>query len=333
MAELEEKSAQPSLRDVFNAVASEAVRDFPELKGRFILVDVEEGIPFGIPNLMTTNFPSIDALEQYLNPISQSVSASGTSKAIYDPEHNLGVIFYNSAAKSEPLGNAVGEVANAIAVIDHELGHIVIPAKDDINTPDGSIRSETQADLFGALRQMKRVGNSDQPARRLAYTRARALVLQGGDDAQEHFSAFALLELADMSKTTNLAALTPQMATGMAEVLGEQYAVSAAEAKQLADAFAPVRAAMADADMTAENVAREMAKITLSATVGSNIYRLGSFVLEPYLEGDIRVFGKPLKLEGGYWDEVRAQVAARDAAPATGGLLIISPKAAPTPPR
>lgn len=330
MAQPEEIPAQPPLRDVFNAAAHEAVRDFPELEGRFILVDVEEGIPFGIPNLLATRFGSIGELEKYLNARSQAVSASGSTKAMVDPDHNLSMIFYNSAVKASPLGDSASEIANAIAVIDHELGHIVIPAKEDINTPDGSIRSETQADLFGALRQMKRIGNTDQAARRLAYTRARALVIQGGDDAQEHFSTFALLELADMTKNTNLAVLSPQMATGMAEVLGTQYAVTAAEAKQLADAFAPVRA-LVDKEAPAEDVVREMAKVTMAATIGSNTSRLGSFVLEPYLEGDVRVFGKPLKLEGAHWDEVRAQVAARNAASAPGSFLIISPKA-PQPP-
>jgi len=108
----------------------------------------------------------------------------------------------------------------------------------------------------------------------------------------------------------------------MADMLGEQYAPSAARVAAMAEAFAPCR------NQPAGIVARKMAEITTAPDASDDVFKLGSFALSFYLKGLIRVHDAPLKLEGAYWDEVRDKIAARDAQPkAPAGLILFSSNA------
>lgn len=311
-----------SLSSLFNALAAETQRDFSDMRGRFILVDVQEGAPYGLPNLPATRYGSIEQLERDLQQGAQRAEDANTSMAYHDPAHGLNVIYFNSAAQLAPMGGDSGSVENILAVIDHELGHLVVPAGDDINTPDGTLRAETQADLFGMLRRMKRGGNNPHAPEMLAFSRARALLMTGDADAQEHFTAFALMELAAMAKTTDLSKLTPLAATGMADLLGRQYALTAAEAKTLAESFAPYRDAV-ESGVPLEDTLKTLAAVTLDEKASANTRRLGGFVLSFYLDGKINLHGKPLTLSGDAWDDVRAHL--KDTKPAAPAGLIIVP--------
>ncbi|MEZ0262529.1 MAG: hypothetical protein ACAH80_16110 [Alphaproteobacteria bacterium] len=323
MQENETAPEKPSLSAAFNAVAQEAVADYPALAGRFILVDLQEGQIHGIPNLMVTKFRSVEEVEKYLNDKAQKAIEQNTSNSVYDGTRGgLGVIFYNGDAQQPIFGTS--DVENALGVIDHELGHILIPGGMDSTTPDASIKSENKADLFSALRKARRDGEDDIAGTRLlAFTRARALILSGNEETQEHFTTFSLMKLAEMMRTTPMHKLQPQMAVGMAEMLGDQYSPSAERVKALAEAFTPCRGM--DPRLGAEGVARNIASVTTAPDASDDVFKLGSFVMSFYLNGQIRVHGKPLKLEGAFWDDVREKIAAREAQPkAPAGLILFA---------
>jgi hypothetical protein len=312
---------------IFNAVVRETLQDFPALNGRFILVDIEEGALYGLPNLLATRFPSVEAVEAYLNEGAQAASAANTSVSRFDPAHDLRVIFYNSAAKQQTFGG--NDAENILGIIDHEIGHLVADNETE-DTPDGAIRSETRADLFAALRNAQRSGSTAkqngaadaESIRLLAFTRAYALMADGGAEAQEHFTAFALLELAETSNTTHLAALKPQMAAGMAEFMGQQYAAKASEAAEIAAAFKPYRDAIA-AGGTPEQALKTVAETALGKNASDGTAKLGGFLLDYYLKGKISIHGQPVQLAGDYWDGVREQLKAREAPAAPAGLIIL----------
>jgi hypothetical protein len=318
---------KPSLSAAFNAVAQQAVADFPTLANRFVLVDIEEGQIHGLAHPALTNFSSIEALEQYLSEAATAASDNNTSTSRYDGTHNgLTAIFYNSLAQQEQVFGS-DDVENALGVVHHELGHILVPGGMDDSTPDAAIKSENIADLFSALRKARRDGDDDPAGvRLLAFTRARKLILDGGADAQEHFTTFSLLELADMMQTTSMGNMPPQMAVGMAEMLGGQYAPSAARVRDMAEAFAECRGST---DVAA--TARKIAAITTSPAASDDVFKLGSFVMSYYLKGLLRVNNQPLKLEGAYWDDIREKIAAREAKPAKPQGLLIIGAAAPAP--
>ncbi len=326
-AETTPQQKDTGLSAVFNAVVRETLQDFPALNGRFILVDIEEGQLYGLPNLIATRFPSVDAVEAYLNEGAQAASAANTSVSRFDPAHDLRVIFYNSAAKQQTFGG--DDVENTLGIIDHEVGHLVADNEAE-DTPDGVLRSETRADLFAALRNIKRSGSAAgqngkadaEAIKLLAFTRAYALMADGGADAQEHFTTPALLELAETSNTTHLAGLKPQMAAGMAEFMGQQYAPKASEAAEIAAAFKPYRDTLA-AGGTPEQALKTVAEATLGKNTGDGTAKTGAFLLDYYLKGKISIHGQPLTLAGDYWDGVREQLKARETAPAAFGLIIL----------
>lgn len=318
MQDPENTTGKPSLSDAFNAAVNDVLADFPKLKGKFAVVETEEGKIHGIVHPAATGFQTIEQIEKYLTEGAQHSDELQTSYTRHDPNHKgLSVIFYNSAFQQQVFGD--DERENALGVIDHEIGHILVPGGLDSSTPDAAIKSENKADLHAVLRKARREGAGAADCRTLAFTRAHALITDGSAEKQEHFTTFALLELAEIAKTTKLSTFTPDMAIGMADMLGEQYAPSAARVAAMAEAFAPCR------NQPAEVVARKMAEITTAPGASDDVFKLGSFALSFYLKGLIRVHDQPLKLEGAYWDDVRDKIAAREAQPKTpAGLIIIS---------
>lgn len=317
---------KPSLSAAFNAAVREALTDFPKLKGKFAIIETEEGEIHGIVHPAITGFSTIEEMEKYLTEGAQHSDKIQSSYTRYDAAHGgMSVIFYNSAFQQQVFSNDAEE--NALGVIDHELGHILVPGALDSSTPDASLKSENKADLYSVLRKARRTGAGASDCRTLAFTRAHALITDGSAEKQDHFTAFALLELAEIAKTTKLSTMTPDMAIGMADMLGEQFSPTAARVKAMADAFADCRGST---DVAA--TARKIAEITTAPDASDDVFKLGSFALSFYLKGLIRVHGAPLKLDGAYWDDVREKIAARDAqSKAPAGLIIISSGAATGP--
>lgn len=311
-------SERPALSAIFNRAAEAAVRDFPGLAGRFMIVDLEAGEIHGLPDLAKTGFSSVEALEAHINDAAGAALENGTSTAHHDKSHGgLSIIFYNSANEGDAAAGALG-------VVDHELGHLVVNGALETEGPDGEIYAETAADLFSALRQMQRGGNHPAGIRTLAFTRAYDLINRGNADAQAHFTSFALLELADMAKTTDLSKLEPMLAAGMAEMLARQYAVTAKESASLAKSFEGY--AETSASLGLDAALKTVAAKALDAEAPEAQRKLAKFFLGFHLEGKILVQGAPVQLQGAFWDDVRERLD-RDAPKAPAGLILLAPRA------
>ncbi|MDE1152246.1 MAG: hypothetical protein PW788_06900 [Micavibrio sp.] len=320
MADENEISARPALSAAFNKVAQRTVADFPELEGRFLLIDLDAGEIHGEPNMLKTAFSTVEEVEAYINDAAQSAIESGTSSSTYSPEHKLSIIFFNSAGQTSFGGAAVEE---ALGIIDHEIGHIVVKGALETSTFSELVYAETAADLYASMSHARRNGNDPAAIRTLAFNRAYGLVTRGDEDTQAHFTAFALLELADMAKTTDFSKMEPRLAAGMAEMLAQQYALTEPEVKMLADTFKDYRA---KAETGIETALKYVAQQTLAPDASPAVERLGGFMLSFYLDGKISVDGKPVRLAGAEWDDVRAQLKQKTERPAAPAGIILLPQ-------
>ena len=106
-------------------------------------------------------------------------------------------------------------------------------------------------------------------------------------------------------------------------MLARQYALPEEDVRRLRDAFSACADTMKKTG-NAEEAVRRVAEATLAPGAAEDVFRLGSFTLSFYLASKVSVHGKPLELEGAYWDDVRAQLKSREEKPAASGLIILA---------
>lgn len=270
------KAAPRSLKDVFNSFAADAVERFPQLRGKFLIMDMNEHILYGLEDLDTdaTRLTEASALRFVsLHPTTRQLEDDKdlTSRAIYDRKHDISILFVND--EIDPVS-----MRSAMHVMDHELGHLGIAGSlySEYDTPE-ELKGECIADAYALIRHFQRFGaETDCKDKYVSpFARARALIFNGHGG---HFTSFVLDEIIKRRQAIDFASLTPAQTAAMAVEYTEQFMPSMATVQKLQTAFAPVKAAWEED--TTQGV-KALIDITLR-TEDPDVFRTGRIWLEKF---------------------------------------------------
>lgn len=308
-----------NLRDIFNAEADRAVADFPELRGRFAVVNVPDQEWYGSVDAERAGFSSERVLNAFLAHMARQSDEHKSSIATRSPRHDFNVIVYNPLPFKLFAGPDDAPEVEALAVFDHELGHLVVGGGFDSKDP---CYRECAADTFAMLRNIQRFGEDSTAIRRGGWRRAYDFVMSG---SAMHFTTLAIDEIDRLKHRIDFAAMTPSQTRLLAMRIALENVPHPDIINSVANSFSPVREALRRTG-SMETALRALADITLGNENAFYIFRIGSRVLEPFLKGGIQTAQGPRRLEGAYWDDVRRKMDAHMRRLDSDGILIGIPQ-------
>ncbi|MEZ0223075.1 MAG: hypothetical protein ACAH83_00850 [Alphaproteobacteria bacterium] len=310
------KREEIPLREIFKVAVREAKESYPDLAGRFTVINLPDNVMHGRLDISRTSFKSEDALRDAVKKAIESSSKLKSSIATLNED--LCMIVYNPNPASDALFTTANmpRPMNVLAIFDHELGHLLIPDAMKTSTLSESLFSEAAADVYAVTRNIQRFGEHAQGASVISWKRAVGFVEHGG---QSHFTFFALDALAQMQEKIDFKALTPQQTLQLARRIALEHTPHENLVRNLSDAFQPYRDTLKSHGR--DTALKVLMEITLAEESGYYAFRLGAQMLEKYLQGSISVGGKKVKLEGPWWDEKRKELDQRLAKLDKEGIL------------
>lgn len=305
------KGSQADLLKIFNAFAREALRDYPQLKGRLALY-----------NASTQSWHSLPGCGKGKHAPTQNLVMEATSNdegftAFAVPTDEYALIAYHvSDRKARTMASTSDALRREIlATLEHELGHLVAPA--GIYSKYGDNFSECVADAFAFIRQQQKYRDVQRPLKATAWIRTHEFVL---DRESLHFTLPVLTELQAMLQEYDLSRLTPSQSANLAYRLARQYACTRRQLRRLMRVFAPARRICKRRGLKA--ALKKCAQVMLARRRkdAALIYAVGSALLRPYLDREIELLAtlvrkqdaQRLRLTGPFWDDVREKMAWRD---------------------
>ena len=213
---------ESNLADTFNAFASKAAADFPELAPEFAIYNVPTDTLYGHfkpsqkERLLKIARKSIRRGMDRLHGAAAALHPSATGEG-----HYLMDVFINDPAELS---------TNAL---EHELGHLVAPG----GVSDNTNFSECVAETFSLLyqQQVHPLRNQSEKSKYEAAWR----LLERGDVS--HFYPPVLQSLERLSTSYNLKLLTPVQTANLAYRLSFVYGLEKKELKILTEAFKPLQ--------------------------------------------------------------------------------------------
>jgi len=293
-----------TLRDVFNREVATAIADFPELKGRFVFINIPDDQTIASIEQGRTLLAAPEQFNYVAAQIAGSAKASGTSLATKVKAANLDVLAFMPLPYSIFAGRDQSGEMEAVAEFNHELGHLVV---DGAFSAADTCYKETAADVFAALRHIQRYGDDSRATSKAGWYRAFDFIMTG--DAG-HFSTFGLDALAALQADgTNIAALTPSQTAALAKTIADDHAPDADAQARLTAAFKPAREVMQES-REVQTCLKEIARLSLE-TEEEDTFRTGERALRHFLNGQVPT----MPLTGHEWDDIRKKIAARKASP------------------
>lgn len=318
-APLPEFSTHKSLTALFNAEAKKATEDFPELAGRFALVNVPEGEAVTFVDPMRTRLRSQRELDYILGDVAGAAAEAHSSLATKLP-NGLNVLAYTPLPFRMFTGRDQSEDMETLAVIDHELGHLVVGGA--FSSKDSCYR-ETAADAFAVLRHMQRYGDESRAIEKAGWRRAFDFVMTGD---RGHFTTLALDELDAVKHKIDIKAMTPDQTMKLAQRIALEHTPHFDATDIIGASFSPVRMVMERSGSVEEGL-KALAGIALASDNAFYTFKIGARVLKPFLNGEV-LDGRthqPIELKGDYWDKVRQDLAAKSAQLKDDGILFGMP--------
>jgi hypothetical protein len=294
---------QKPLSEIFNLYAKEAAKDFPQLKGRFAILDVAAHDYHGDVDVKKSGFASDTEFADYLSKVCQSSEGGNTSKAKRRLKHGFCLIAFKGFM---PVIHCAEQ--DLMRTLDHELGHLVVPdALGGAKTQSHTNFKECAADIFSCLKHIQRFGAGSNLIDKLAWKRAINLVSYGEID---HFTSFALDALRPLLDKIDVKALTPQQMTDLSWNIAAKFSLPENLIQQLDAAFKTVKSKVTKGAAVEERL-KPVADF-LCGDVDDHVFRAGLAYLKPYLETGTGFKGKSVDLSGDYWDMVRKTLAEKE---------------------
>lgn len=296
-APLPKNEPPKSLSDIFNHEVTRALKEYPHLRGRFAMINAPDNEIYADIDPQQSGFRNEGELNHYLGKLANDGIKMKSSLASRNLDANLDVIVYAPLPFKLFSGPKDAPEVEALAVFDHELGHLVVGG--GFHSKDPCYR-ECAADTFAAVRHMQRYGEDTDFIARGGWRRAYDFVMSG---SAMHFTTLALDELNRIKGKVDFKAMTPAETTLLAQRVALEHVPHPDIINSVARSFHPVRQTL---KRTGDHEAalRALADITLENENAFYIFRIGSRVLEPFLAGKIQ----GVKLEGQHWDDVRARM-------------------------
>ena len=287
------KRAAPRAAFDFNAAARKAAADHPALRRSAAFIDARSNGWIADDKLiekiidedeMETIEDVVKSAKRLKTSFSQAVKLDRSREAhaiIFHPDRH-------------PLFSPQPGVIDDTGSFDHETGHVLAPDFHDT-------LGENAADAYAMLRRLQRFGPDEADADYCGWKRALAFAITG---ATSHLTTFTVDKIVLDAKTADFISLSPKETAAIARAYAKAHTPDDKALKQLAKAFAPVKGKKAN-----EETLREIARITLAAKAGSDIFYIGSRILEkPLTEKSVRFNGRTIALKGRYWGDIAARL-------------------------
>ncbi len=311
-------NGKQSLREIFNHEVQKATEDFPQLKGRFLFINLPDA-----DTVISVDPSRVNLRHGELQHIADSIAATaekaGSSLATKIPNTGLSVMAYTPLPFKMFTGRDQSDVMESMAVFDHELGHLVVEGA--FFSKDSCYR-ETAADTFAVLRHIQRYGDESRAIEKAGWRRAFDFVMSGD---RGHFTTLAIDELAQLKDKLDIKAMTPDQTIKLAQRLSLEHTPHFDATDTISAAFRPVRQAMQQSE-NIETALKVLADIALASDNAYYTFKIGARVLAPFLNGEVQNGnGEKMLLKGDYWDDVREQMRDKSASLKKDGLLFGMP--------
>ena len=330
----QEQKRKQSLSELFNSFAADTAQRFPELKGRLLIMDMNEFVVYGIKDIDTkatglTKEAALDYMAQHYVTEEMEDDKNISSCFVHDKYRHLETFFINDRINRSELNDVTPEAEAFILYgLDHELAHCAL--KDGIsetNSLHGALVAETIADAYALIRHYQRFGvestyhdKSTDP-----YARISQLIFQG---SKTHFTAFVLDEIIKRRHQIDFDSLTPQQTATLARRFALEYMPSEPMIRELHQIFKPVRTAPKP---RAEEGVKALIGITLDPKSDYHTFKLGSLWLDRFLETRTLPNGKTITLPEKYLDDVSKKLKERELKFAKEDILFNMPTIPPKP--
>ena len=318
-APLPENTGSKSLSAIFNAEVKKALTDFPQLQGRFMFINAPENGAVLDIDRERVGIRSDRELQHILSDIKQEAEKAGSSMATKLGRDSLDVLVYTPLPFKMFTGKDQTPEMEAMAVFDHELGHLVV--RGGYFSQDPTLR-ETAADTFAVLRHIQRYGEESKAIEKAGWRRAFDFVVSG--DAG-HFTMLTLDEVTKLKETLDIKKMSPQQTADLASRLALEHTPHADVTNSIAFEFEAVRQTL-KRTKNIEAAMRTLAEIVLDDQADFYALKIGGRALKPFLNGDVRnADGTPYEFKGAYWNSVKDELNAKLAQVDKDGLLFGMP--------
>ncbi|MBI1216692.1 MAG: hypothetical protein GC185_12850 [Alphaproteobacteria bacterium] len=314
-APLPKNDQKLSLSHVFNTEVRKAMKDFPELDGKFLLIDTENKVVHGKVDPSVARVDQ-NQLDDIIMKVAEGSERAHSSLATKLDRVNLDVMAYTPLPFKLFTGKDDPGEMEAMAVFDHELGHLVV--RGGYYSEDPCFR-ECAADSFAVLRHIQRYGDKSEAIERAGWRRAFDFVMSG--DAG-HFTTLAIDEIAHIKDDLDIAAMTPEQTAKLAMRVSLEHTPHPDITEACAASFAPVRKAMQQTRSLETGMAL-LAEIALANDSAYYTYKIASRVLKPFIEGKVQVPGQTF--DGKKWEDIRTRMEDRQKQFDSEGILFGMP--------
>lgn len=304
-----------SLCDIFNAFADDVNTRFDEIKGRFLLWDMNTFDVYGAQYLDTKRTGLSDATAfDYLSrqQVVQEMDEDETmsSESAQNSRRGLKIIYLNNRVAEDEFNRVSKKTEMSLLLtLDHELGHCVLDgAHNHTGKLDRGIYAESIADAFALIRHYQRFGvNSGyQDKYTSPFMRAHNMIFSSDD---YHFTAFVLDEIVKSRHQIDFQKMTLKQTADLARLFTAEYMPPLKIVQDLYEAFKPVRM-QARANPT--KAVKTLVNMTLNPESDYYVVKLGALWLRHFLEKPEMPNGAQVKLTAEDIAHTKKLVAARE---------------------
>lgn len=310
-----------SLSRVFNAYVAEVKQQVPEMRGHFAILNIAESRVHMDIDLQKSGFKDHAELMDYMSKLQATYAPHQTSVAHFDGKHNLGVLVYNGPKHMQMFADPVKDpLKNIVSIMDHEFGHMTVEGAyyySNRHSPTEIIYAEGAADVYAGLRHISRFGGSGDDIRYLSWQRSKHLVENGHTS---HFTSLSLDKLADLADAYDLSGLSAHQAIELSARIASETAPHAATLKE-ASRFLPHINPQDVQVKGYESALKPLGDKILHGDMDYMAAKIADRFLSPFLMEQVVFKGKPVLLDGPYWDKVRIALCDHNMAQEKLGVL------------
>jgi hypothetical protein len=307
-------SGQKSAFDFDRAVA-EAYEMFPHIDGSVYFVNAQTGkLVHPDPAFLEETNASINKNASLKKCLARQAKEHRLKKSssclpMLDDGGNIKLTFiflYMEKDLFRVLGNNHTMAEERHMIFDHELGHVAIPG-----TLANSVKNESVADVYAALRHFQRYGTETGAVETLMQRRAAFAFI--GQDAL-HFTSQALETALSFREQFDFKTLKPGEIASMAKYIGRNGAISRKELNSLSYHFNKLKDVFDG--FRNDQPLRKIAERVFAARSPA-VTKWGTVALKALLDKKISLIPnkRRLPLNSFYWDNVREAIKTQDNTP------------------
>ncbi len=294
-----------SLSRVFNAYVKETVRYIPEMTGHFAILNVPESRVHMDIDPKKAGFTDKKELMDYMAELKAIYSPHETSVAHFDGKRNLAILVYNGPLHMQMFADPIRDpLKNIVGIMDHEFGHITVEGAyyySNRHSATEILYAEAAADVYAGIRHISRFGGTGDDIRQLSWQRAKYMI-EHGDNL--HFTALSLDRLADLVDGYDLSKVTPYQAVDLSARTASETAPHSATINNASRFLPPVDQNVMKGQGY-EAALKPLADKIIKGNMDYMASKIADKYLSPFLMEEVQYKGKPVLLDGAYWDKVR----------------------------